>query len=109
MAKMISKPTYPLADVQRLVNAGKCRVTGTAEMSARDELGLLRAQILVNVLRLKATDFYKSMQSDRVPELWQDVYRPTIATPLHQGGIVVYCKVQISKQGDAVVVSFKTL
>jgi hypothetical protein len=98
--------TYPLAEVKRLIRAGSCRVTGQAEVDARDQLGLLRAEVLQWVLKLKEIEFYKSMESEKLPGLWQDVYRPIIATPLHQAGVEVYCKVQVST-GSTVVISFK--
>jgi|HubBroStandDraft_1064217.scaffolds.fasta_scaffold09431_1 MqsR (Motility quorum-sensing regulator) toxin of toxin-antitoxin system len=106
MAKLPKTPKYPLEEVKRLVRAKAWRLTGSAEDSARVELGMMGPQVLQCVLSLKASDFYKQMESDKCPGLWQDVYRPTVVAPLHQGGVVVYCKVQIDA-GVTVVISFK--
>lgn len=55
------------------------------------------------VLALTASDFYETMESDAVPGLWQDVYRPTY------GLMALYVKLQIERDGDAIVISFKAL
>ena len=54
--------------------------------------------------RLTAKDFYKTMESTHKPGLYQDVYRPTVRTPLHPKGIQVYCKVQLVSAGWLLVV-----
>jgi|SRR5580704_3288346 hypothetical protein len=99
-------PKYSLSEVKRLIRANAYRLTTSAEESARVELGMRGQQVLQCVLNLKATDFFKQMPAERCPGLWQDVYRPTIVGPLHQGGVRVYCKVQIAA-GKTVVISFK--
>lgn len=94
-------PTYSLLDIQRRVAAGAFVIT----LSARE--GAARASfderdILACVLGL-TRDFYKSMEANTHPGLWQDVYRPTFqGTPL-------YVKLQISVAENAVVISFKEL
>lgn len=103
---MASAPTYALEEVKRLIAAGACRVTTTAEHHARDDLGLTRDALLRCVRQLSGRDFYKTMPSEKMPGHFQDVYRRVFETPLHQGGIEVYCKVQIV-QGRTVVISFK--
>jgi motility quorum-sensing regulator/GCU-specific mRNA interferase toxin len=104
-----SGPTYPLDRIKQLLDAGACVVTGKAEQDARSELGLARSAVEQCVRALSPSDFYKTMPSEKVPGLYQDVYRPVFRTPFHQGGIEVYCKVQINKQGKAVIVAFKLL
>jgi Motility quorum-sensing regulator, toxin of MqsA len=53
------------------------------------------------VLALTLQDFYKTMASDLIPGLMQDVYRP------RDEGLHLYVKVQVVGGGRAVVVSFK--
>lgn len=92
----MARPTYILIEVIRLSKTpGARNISGTAESDARDGLGLDREGIFRLVASLKTTDFYKSMPSTQRPGTFQDVYRPLATTPLHQRGIVVYCKVQI--------------
>jgi motility quorum-sensing regulator / GCU-specific mRNA interferase toxin len=55
------------------------------------------------LLALTAADFYKSMESEAVPGLWQDVYRPVFE------GLALYVKLQIWADGLVVVISFKEL
>lgn len=105
-AKQRSVPTYPLAEVHRLASTVDARfVTGTAERDAWAELGLKRDGIFRIVAALTTADFYKSMPSEQNPGTFQDVYRPTCCTPLHQGGVQLYCKVQVVTK--RIVISFK--
>jgi motility quorum-sensing regulator/GCU-specific mRNA interferase toxin len=55
------------------------------------------------VLALTPADFYKTMESEAAPGLWQDVYRPVFS------GLAMYLKLQISFDGFVVVISFKEL
>lgn len=71
---------------------------------ARDgaaELHLDEADVCACVLGLDGGDFYKTMESDKRPGLWQDVYRPRYA------GYALYVKVQLDARSGAVVISFK--
>lgn len=104
--KRAKTPTYPLEDVIRLSKRDGSRIlTGSAEGTARGELGLTRDGVFRIVANLRATDFYKTMPSEKCPGTFQDVYRPIAPTPLYQGGVQIYCKVQITT--GLVVVSFK--
>src|SRR5262245_39517245 len=92
----VRRPTYPLARVVTLARSiGARRITRTAEISARDELGLPRDDVYELVARLTTRDFHKTMESRDKPGLYQDVYRPTVVTPRHPHGAQVYCKVQL--------------
>ncbi len=82
-------------------------LTGEAESDGRRDFGLKREEIFAEVAGLKPADFYKSMESEKRPGLWQDVYTPTIECPRFPGGIEVYCKVQLV-DGGLTVISFKT-
>ena len=98
-------PSYSLPDICRLIREQRYQITRSATLAA-DKLGLKDRHILECVLSLHPDDFYKTMPSEKRPELWQDVYRPTY------DGIWLYVKVQIltSRRTDArtaVVISFK--
>lgn len=60
-----------------------------------------RGDIVDAVLVLAPVHFYKSMESERCPGLWQDVYH------LPYRGRWIYLKLQILPDGRAAVVQFK--
>ena len=95
-------PTYDLAEIQLKVRAGLYWITHSARSGAA-AVGLSEHDVVACVLSLTASDFYKTMVSDAVPGLWQDVYRPTYEQ------MALYVKLQIELDGDAVVISFKAL
>lgn len=95
--------TYPLALVRELLAAKRYRLTGIAVIGA-GELGFDEADIVGCVSRLDESLFYKTMEAERRPGYWQDVYRPV------HGGIELYVKVQVEgKDPDEllVVIQFK--
>jgi motility quorum-sensing regulator/GCU-specific mRNA interferase toxin len=97
------KPTYDLELVQQLVGQGPLSrlITSAARRGAR-ECGFMATGTIVDaVLALSPANFYKTMEAERCPGLWQDVY--------HSGffGVDLYIKLQISPQGIGVVVQFK--
>lgn len=93
-------PTYDLAWVQALVESGHYRIT-ISSMRGAAYLGFDELDICACVQALSLADFYKTMEADKAPGRWQDVYRP-----VYQGALV-YVKVQVSHDARAVVVSFK--
>ena len=95
-------PTYSLAEIQRQVQAGRYVVTRSTVQGAA-LLGLDEADVLACVAGMTRAEFYKSMPAERVPGLWQDVYRPTYQ------GHALYVKVQQRADTWAVVISFKEL
>ena len=95
-------PTYDLQQVQWLVGQGELtRVISHAALCGADALGFDREEIVEAVLSLSAGDFYKSMESERFPGLWQDVYH------LWFNEAMLYVKLQIDEKGRAVVIQFK--
>jgi motility quorum-sensing regulator/GCU-specific mRNA interferase toxin len=94
--------TYDLGEIQAKVRAGLYWITVSARRGAA-ALGLTEADIVSCVLSLSAAEFYKTMEAEAVPGLWQDVYRPLY----HQTAL--YVKLQIERGGDAIVISFKAL
>jgi len=96
-----ASPTYDLAEIQAKVRAGLFRITLAARRGAAG-VGLDEDAVVSCILALNAADFYKTMEADAAPGLWQDVYRPMY------GGIALYVKLQIDRD-DAIVISFKAL
>jgi len=98
-----NRPTYDLELVQQLVGQGPLSrlITSAARRGAR-ECGFTATGIIVDaVLALSPANFYKTMEAERCPGLWQDVYH----SAFH--GVELYIKLQISTEGIGVVVQFK--
>ena len=98
-------PSYDLARVVALIAALQYRITGLAVQGA-GELGFDESDIVECVGALRATDFYKTMEAERRPGFWQDVYRT------EHGGIPLYVKVQLeglNPEELVVVIQFKRL
>jgi hypothetical protein len=96
------QPTYDLQELQRLIGQGpiSSAITAVAEEGAR-AFGWDRDDIVEAVLELTTQHFYKSMESERKPGLWQDVYH------LEFRSIRLYIKLQMGFDGRAGVVQFK--
>lgn len=96
--------TYQLTVVHALLKEGRYRVTATAAATAH-VLGLDAIDLVDCIAGLTRADFYKTMPSERIEGLWQDVYRPTWC------GVALYVKLQIVELRAAgsvlVIVSFK--
>jgi hypothetical protein len=99
---MGGKPTYDLQLLQQLVGQGElsCTMTRAAKAGAA-LLGLNEEEIVEAVLLLTTGHFYKSMESEKLSGLWQDVYH------LRFRGEWLYIKLQLGSNGHAVVVQFK--
>lgn len=99
---MRGKPTYDLQQLQQLVGQGELsRVFTQAAKEGASRLGLGELDIVAAVLELSAAAFYKSMEAEKCPGLWQDVYH------LQYRGVALYIKLQLSPDRRAVVVQFK--
>lgn len=95
-------PTYDLEEVQRLVGQGSIsRFISDAAREGAGSLDLGESLIVEAILMLSPSNFYKTMESERMPGLWQDVYHLTYREK------DLYIKVQIDAHGRAVVISFK--
>jgi hypothetical protein len=99
---MAGKPMYDLEKVQQLVGQGllSSSITQAAKDGA-ELLGFGDEDIVQAVLELTPRHFYKSMESERLPGLWQDVYH------LDYRGWPLYIKLQLNPVGRAVVVQYK--
>jgi hypothetical protein len=83
-----------------LVHEGRYHVTLSARQDAL-AFGFDSEDIRDCVLALNETHFYKYMPAEKVPGLWQDVYKVTYE------GIRVYLKLQINFANNAIIISFK--
>jgi hypothetical protein len=95
------RPTYDLQEVQRLVGQGELtRFISNAAILGADALLIDRDGIVDVVLSLEPQDFYKTMEAERRPGLWQDVYHRRL------GEVELYIKLQIDHRRGAVVIQF---
>ena len=94
------RPAYDLAQIKSRVAGGAFVTTLQARQYAY-RLDLDVRDIRDCVLGLSRSDFYKSTKSERFPEQHQDVYHAAYA------GFELYVKIQMRRNGPAVVVSFK--
>lgn len=102
------KPTYPLTEVKQLIHKGQYRVTRVAFDYAAADFSFNEVDIVQAVLNLRASDFYKTMPSEQLAGLWQDVYKPFFLIAGQQ--VQAYVKLQITGQRDgdlAIIISFK--
>lgn len=95
-------PTYDLQQLQQLIGQGLVSswIMGTAKTGAA-QLGFADEEIVDAVLQLTPQHFYKSMESERFPGLWQDVYH------LDYRGVRLYIKLQMGVGVRAIVVQCK--
>ena len=80
-------PHTKLHIVQKLIRLGAVQFSASVAYGA-DEVGLRsKMEIVTFLLRIRPTDFYKSMTTYTDSRIWQDVYQPTTAS-----GIKLYVK-----------------
>jgi len=95
------RPKYSLPEFQELFAQQHRVVTQQARRDAL-QLGFGSDDVEQVIAELAPSDFYKTMPAERVPGLWQDVYKPEAR------GIVLYVKIQIAGPvRTAVLISFK--
>ena len=92
--------TYALKEIQSKVTEEQYHITISALQGAQ-QMGLGQEDITECISELQDSHFYKTMPSEKIPGLWQDVYRVRFLCQR------VYLKVQISVQGYVKVISFK--
>ena len=72
---MDQRPTYDLEHVKRKISYSNYRITGTAKRTA-DEIGFDEDDITHVILNcLQERDFFKTMPSEKMKGLMQDVYK----------------------------------
>lgn len=100
--KSISKPTYELSTIQELLDNPRTQIITDLAYCAAVSLGYAGKEEIVEVVkRITFNDFYKTMEAEKRPGLWQDVYR------INDRGILLYVKLQLSADGKGVVIQFK--
>lgn len=99
---ILGKATYDLPELQELIKDPETRViTKSSREDALNELAYYEEDIINCVLRLNKSDIYKTMEAEKVPGLWQDVYHKKIE------GKLLYIKLQKNSSKKGVVISFK--
>ncbi len=93
-------PTYDLGQLQERVRRGDLVVTRSAGETAA-LLCFDESDIVECVLALTRRSFRKSMEADKRPGLWQDVYKT------HHHSMPVYVKLQETLDDRTCVISFK--
>jgi len=95
-------PTHDLAQMIALINQNKYKTTKGAREGAT-ELGLTLDEMIQVVASVPTTGkFYKTMESDKNPGYWMDVYHAK-----SPAGADVYLKLMM--QNGVLIVSFKKL
>ncbi|MDO9067472.1 MAG: type II toxin-antitoxin system MqsR family toxin [Deltaproteobacteria bacterium] len=98
----MTPPKYDLDEIKELLKNEDTRIITRIARFEAVRLGYPDDDAMVDrVLILQASEFYKTMQADTMPGLWQDVYRSDDAT------VTLYIKLQISFNGQGVIISFK--
>ena len=93
------KATYNLHELQDLVRDPATRhITYASEVNA-SSVGIVgKEEIVKRILLLRTNEIYKTMESDKNPGTWQDVYHSP------EGEIILYIKLQKSMDGKKCVV-----
>lgn len=94
-------PHYSLLKIKKLIEVKKYRFTFSSRKTITEDFNITTEEALSAILKLTAKQLYKSMQSIEDASLWQDVYHKTI------GDKTAYIKLQISKDDNAIIISFK--
>ncbi len=101
------KPTYDLKLVKELIRNGHYRITLRALSDAQSDFDFDAERILEEILGLKLQELDKTMPSEKMPDLWQDVYKKRVI--VHARVQTAYIKLNIvrpSNKETAVVISF---
>lgn len=101
MSEDHTSPYYDLEELQTLIK-NDCWTIPRVHFKKATEQGFSKTNIEDTVLSLTPKDFYKTMPSEQLPGLWQDVYKPV------RSGIKLYIKLQKTYDDrKCVVISFK--
>lgn len=91
------RPHYSLDRIKEHVQAGRWKITLTAQKNAWEQFDLDIDRIREVILDLNQRVFYKSMTTIHDATTWQDVYHPII------GGKTGYLKIQIAEDNTVVI------
>jgi hypothetical protein len=72
------QPTYDLKQVKALIRSRRYRITLRALTDAQSDFDFDEARILEEILNLTLQELDKTMPSDKMPDLWQDVYKKRV-------------------------------
>jgi hypothetical protein len=103
--KKAPKPYYDLEEIKELLKKKETRVVKRRDRQEAVRLGYADDEEMAKrVLKLVPSEFKKTMPSETMPNLMQDVYYT------HDGSITIYIKLQIifnGKEWKGVIISFK--
>lgn len=101
----MAKPTHSLAEVQAQIKSlGRKAFTSTAIQTAQDELGMTVQEMIDFICSRTDTVCYKTMESEKMPGVWMDVYNWLCPN----GTQMAYVKVSLDPESK-VVISLKEL
>jgi hypothetical protein len=93
---------YDLDEIKNLLDDPNKRIVTRASRLDAVSLGYAGPDDMVERVKLlKKTEIYKTMEAEKKPGLWQDVY------VTEDCGVGLYIKLQKSCDGKGVIISFK--
>ncbi len=105
----LGKAHYDLELIKKLLQDKDKRFVTRSSKQTAVLLGYTDEDSIVErVCKLRSNEIYKTMTTDAGTTLWQDVYHSSDKKA--DGSCVkLYIKIQITKNGNGVVISFKEL
>jgi hypothetical protein len=104
LKKKLKRPTYPLDVVKAEVLARKEHCFTLSSLDTIADKLLLQVSEAIELIQLLTVDdhFYKTMEAEKIPGAFQDVYHLPI-----DDSTTLYIKVQLVEGRSEVVISFK--
>lgn len=94
--------SYDLKEWKQIAQSGRHnRYVTKAALADAQAFQFDEEDILECCFQLDESHFFKTMEAEKVPGLWQDVYK------IEYEGMRLYVKIQVNTLGQAVVISFK--
>ncbi|PWJ68183.1 MULTISPECIES: type II toxin-antitoxin system MqsR family toxin [unclassified Fibrobacter] len=105
----LGKAHYDLELIKKLLQDKDKRFVTRSSKQTAVLLGYTDEDSIVErVCKLRSNEIYKTMTTDADTTLWQDVYH-SADTKADGSCVRLYIKIQITKNGNGVVISFKEL
>ena len=95
--EIYGKATYDLDELKKLIDKGNFHITDTCRRGY-SRLDYSDVATLEIVKRLQTTDIYKTMSSEKIPDLMQDVYH------IKEEEDDLYIKLQKSSCGEKCII-----
>lgn len=93
---------YNLNELKDLLKKPETRIITQLSRREAVSLGYASDSDMANrIQNLRDDEIYKTMESEKCPGLWQDVYRTS------DGSVEIYIKLQKSFDGKGVIIQFK--